>query len=71
MFSAFFTGSQQDWKLMVVAPLLCALFRWIFIRVYGPKEDFASHKEKWLACFRYGFWWGMDYNAYVLSLIHI
>lgn len=68
MFSAFFTGSQQDWKLMVVAPLLCALFRWIFIRVYGPKEDFASHKEKWLACFRYGFWWGMDYNAYVFLL---
>jgi len=65
MFSLFFAGIQQDFKLMLVAPLICALFRLAFILTYAPDKSPVNHMRKWWHCFRYGFWWGMDFNAYV------
>jgi len=65
MFSLFFAGIQQDFKLMLVAPMICALFRLAFILTYAPDKSPVSHMRKWWNCFRYGFWWGMDFNAYV------
>ena len=29
MFSSFFEGTQQDWKIMIVAPVICAVFDWL------------------------------------------
>lgn len=65
MFELFWQGVQQDFKLMLAAPIACAIFRLIFILVYRPKKTPWGEWRKWLACFRYGFWWGMDFNAYV------
>ena len=65
MFSLFFTGLQQDFKLMLIAPFICALFRLAFILTYAPEKNPMGHIRKWLTCFRYGFWWGLDFNAYV------
>ncbi|WP_074571584.1 LTA synthase family protein [Selenomonas ruminantium] len=65
MFLQFYYGIQQDFKLMLVAPLVCALFRLAFILVYAPNKNPRGHWKKWLMCFSYGFWWGMDFNAYV------
>lgn len=65
MFSLFFAGLQQDVKLMMFAPILSAVFRLIFIEVYGPEKSPWGHMRKWYHCFRYGFWWGMDWHAYV------
>lgn len=65
MFSLFFAGIQQDFKLMLFAPLLSAAFRLIFIEVYGTEKSPAGHWRKWKECFRYGFWWGLDWHAYV------
>lgn len=65
MFSLFFAGLQQDGKLLLFAPLLSAVFRLIFIEAYGPEKSPAGHWRKWYHCFRYGFWWGMDWHAYV------
>lgn len=65
MFSAFFIGLQQDLKLVLVAPLVCAAFRLVFILVYRPKKSPAGEWRKWFHCFRYAFWWGMDFHAYV------
>lgn len=50
---------------MLLAPLVCALFRLAFILTYAPDKNPRGQGEKWLTCFRYGFWWGMDFNAYV------
>ena len=36
MFLSFFIGLQQDLKLVLVAPVVCALFRLSFIMVYRP-----------------------------------
>ena len=66
MFSHFFMGLQQDFKLMFMAAFICALFRLAFILTYAPEKSPLGHMRKWLTCFRYGFWWGMDFNAYVL-----
>lgn len=63
MFSLYFAGMQQDIKLAVLPPLLCAVFRAIFIYVYGPPS--SRDGRRLYHCFRYGFWWGMDWNAYV------
>ncbi len=68
MFSVFFAGLQQDLKLALLAPLLCAIFRLIFIEVYGPQKTPRGAWRKWYHCFRYGFWWGMLYNSYVYLL---
>ena len=66
MFSLFFAGLQQDLKIFLVAPFFCALFRLIFIFIYAPEKSPRGVWGKWYHCFRYGFWWGMDFNAYVL-----
>lgn len=68
MFSSFFEGTQQDWKIMIVAPVICAVFRLAFIWVYASDKGFNGCRKKWYECFRYGFWWGMDYNAYVFLI---
>ncbi len=65
MFSDFFLGLQQDIKAALLPPLVCAAFRLIFILVYRPKKSPFGEWRKWLSCFNYGFWWGMDFNAYV------
>ena len=65
MFSDFFLGMQQDLKLFLLPPVICAVFRLIFILVYRPKKTPRGEWKKWLTCFQYGFWWGMDVNAYV------
>ena len=65
MVSVFFAGVQQDLKLVLFAPIMCALFRLAFILIYGTEKSPAGHWLKWAECFRYGFWWGMDWNAYV------
>lgn len=65
MFSLFFAGLQQDLKLMLFASIVSAVFRLVFIKAYG-KEQFSSENwRKWKECFRYGFWWGLDWHAYV------
>lgn len=65
MFSYFFVGMQQDLKISLFAPLLCALFRAVFIWHFRPYKSFAGKAQALWGCFRYGFWWGMDFNAYV------
>ena len=65
MFSLFFAGLQQDLKLFLFAPILSALFRLVFIEVYGTEKSPFGHGRKWRECFRFGFWWGMDWHAYV------
>ena len=65
MFNQFFLGLQQDLKLFLFAPVLCALFRAIFIGRFRPFRSFAGRGRQIFHCFRYGFWWGMDFNAYV------
>ena len=66
MFSLFFYGIQQDIKLFCVAPLVCAIFRFLFIVLYGNYTSLSGQWKKFYHCFRYGFWWGMDWNTYVL-----
>lgn len=65
MFSLFFTGLQQDLKIFCLAPIVCAIFRLAFILVYSPQPSPVGQWRRYLATFRYGFWWGMDFNAYV------
>lgn len=69
MFSLFFSGMQQDLKLFLLAPAVCALFRAIFIIWYRPYKSFHGKGRAIYHCFRYGFWWGMDFNAYVLLFL--
>ena len=42
MFSQFFASLQQDAKLFLFFPILCALFRAIFNKVYSPYTNFAG-----------------------------
>jgi len=65
MFSDFFLGAQQDLKIALLPPMICAVFRLIFILTYRAKKSPRGEWRKWLGCFNYGFWWGMDFNAYV------
>lgn len=69
-FEAFFAGWQMDLRLAVVPPILCAIFRFIFIYLDGPKKISEWKKSQLFTCFRYGFWWGMDINSrfYLLTL---
>ncbi len=39
MFSHFFMGIQQDIKLAILAPIMCAVFRYVFI---GPMSIFST-----------------------------
>ncbi len=71
MFSSMFYGVQQDVKLALLAPLFCAVFRLIFILAYAPDKTLRGNEKKWIECFRYGFWWGMDYNAYVFLVLFL
>ena len=65
MFSDFFLGAQQDLKIALLPPMICAVFRLIFILTYRAKKSPRGEWRKWFGCFNYGFWWGMDFNAYV------
>lgn len=65
MFESFFYGLQQDIKLFLFFPILSAIFRIAFIKIYQPYPSFKGKGRALLECFRYGFWWGMDFNAYV------
>jgi hypothetical protein len=56
---------QQDIQLFLLPPILCAVFRVIFIWRYNPYQNLHGQEKKIYQCFRYGFWWGMDFNAYV------
>lgn len=64
MFATFFSGLQSDLLLCLWAAVICAGFRALFIALHGPKES-RQNRSRLLGCFRYGFWWGMDFNAYV------
>jgi lipoteichoic acid synthase len=65
LFALFFSGLQQDLKIFLFAPMLCAIFRFIFLWVFWPYKSMQGKKKAVFHCFRYGFWWGMDFNAYV------
>lgn len=67
-FENYFLGMQQDFKLALLPPILAALFRLIFLYVYAPEKNLAYIKKnfaKLKTCFNYGFFWGMDFHAYV------
>lgn len=68
MFSEFYASLQQDAKLFLFFPVLCAVFRAIFIRTYCPYKSLEGKGPVVWHCFRYGFWWGMDFNAYVFLI---
>lgn len=65
MLANFFQGIQQDIKLFLFFPVLSAIFRLIFIKVYQPYPSLKGRGKALRECFRFGFWWGMDFNAYV------
>lgn len=69
MFSLFFDGIQRDLQIAILPPVLCALFRLLFIEIYRAKKSPLGEWRKWYHCFRYGFWWGMDLNAYFFLLL--
>lgn len=55
MFEHFFMSMQQDIKLFLLFPIVCAIFRLAFIWAYHP----GSLKGKGrvvFECFRFGFW---------------
>ena len=67
MFEHFFMSMQQDIKLFLLFPIISAVFRLTFILAYHP----GSLKGKGrviFECFRFGFWWGMDFNAYLFLI---
>ena len=65
MFEQFFLSVQQDIKLFLFFPILCAVFRLIFIIIHKPYSSLSGKGKALFQCFRFGFWWGMDINAYV------
>lgn len=72
MFKIFFTGSQQDLKLMILPIIACTLFRIAFIKIYGD-STVPDYQKKFYTSLRFGFLWGLDFNAYVylISLVLI
>lgn len=68
MFLQFFASVQQDFKLFIFFPILCAVFRAIFIEVHKPYPSLAGKGKALWPCFRFGFWWGMDINAYLFPI---
>lgn len=68
LFSLFYASLQQNAKLFLFFPILCAVFRLIFIMVYNPYRSLKGKGKVLWHCFRYGFWWGMDFNAYVFLI---
>ena len=65
----FFLSLQQNIKLFLWLPSLCAIFRAIFIYVYHPYKNLAGKGKIIWECFRFGFWWGLDINAYQLLIL--
>lgn len=65
MFESFFYSLQDDIKFFLLFPILAAIFRTIFIAVYSPYPSLEGRWKTVFECYRYGFWWGMDYNAYM------
>ena len=65
MSEQFFLSLQQNIKLMIWAPILSTIFRLIFMRVYNPYPTWQGRWQSVLGALRYGFWWGMDFDAYV------
>ena len=68
MFEYFYFSIQQDIKLFFLFPVLCAIFRSVFIYIYNPYPSFKGKGVSLFECFRYGFWWGMDFNAYMFLI---
>ncbi|MEE1363052.1 MAG: sulfatase-like hydrolase/transferase [Selenomonadaceae bacterium] len=70
---ALFYGLQQDIKMAILAPALCAIFRLIFIKMHGGKALSEWDSSQLKESFCYGFWWGMDFNAYpyLLSFVAV
>ena len=65
MSEQFFLSLQQNIKLMIWAPILSTIFRLIFMRVYNPYPTWQGRWQSVFGALRYGFWWGMDFDAYV------
>ena len=65
MSEQFFLSLQQNIKLMIWVPILSTIFRLIFMRVYNPYSIWTGRWKSVLGALRYGFWWGMDFDAYV------
>lgn len=65
MSEQFFLSLQQNIKLMIWAPILSTIFRLIFMRIYNPYTTWQGRWKSVLGALRYGFWWGMDFDAYV------
>ena len=68
MSEQFFLSLQQNIKLMLWAPILSTIFRIIFMIVYNPYPTWKGRWKSVLGSLRYGFWWGMDFDAYVFLL---
>ena len=66
MLKSLLIGLQQDLKIFIWAPIISAIFRFIFIKLYGPSYHWNVDKKKLVKTFSYGFWWGLDFHAYVL-----
>lgn len=66
MLESLLIGLQQDLKIFIWAPIISAIFRFIFIKLYGPSYHWNVDKKKLVKTFSYGFWWGLDFHAYVL-----
>ena len=65
MSEQFFLSLQQNIKLLIWAPILSTIFRIIFMRIYNPYTTWQGRWKSVLGALRYGFWWGMDFDAYV------
>ena len=65
MSEQFFLSLQQNIKLMIWAPILSTIFRLIFMCIYNPYITWQGRWQSVLGALRYGFWWGMDFDAYV------
>lgn len=53
---------------MLWAPILSTIFRIIFMIVYNPYPTWKGRWKSVVGSLRYGFWWGMDFDAYVFLL---
>ena len=53
---------------MIWAPILSSIFRIIFMIIYNPYPTWKGRWKSALGSLRYGFWWGMDFDAYVFLL---
>lgn len=73
MFTMFIEGAQQDIKLILIPVIISAIFRFLFIYLYGNGEKNALYYKKVRLSLWFGFLWGLDFHAYVylLSLLCI